>query len=77
MTNNFVWNKESENSIFDAIDDWGFHRFACIMKDGSLTEFTGIWDEDYEGHNNLHIDHINDDYSIDDIVMWIEIPNIK
>ena len=77
MKNNFTWNKESEYSIYDAIDGWGYHEFACVMSDGTLEEFSGIWDEDYEGHNHLHIDHIGLERDIDDIVMWIEIPSIK
>jgi hypothetical protein len=76
MKNNFTWNKESEYSIYDAIDDWGYHKFACVMKDGTLEEFTGVWDEDCEDHNHLHIEDITGMYSTDDIVMWIEIPNL-
>ncbi len=70
----YTWNKESEHSIYDAINDWGYHKFACIMKDGTLQEFSGIYDETYDGEINLHVDHIGDVYSTDDIVMWIEIP---
>ena len=36
MKNNFTWNKESEYSIYDAINDWGYHKFACVMSDGTL-----------------------------------------
>jgi hypothetical protein len=77
MTNNFIWNKESENSIYNAIDDWGYHRFACIMIDGTLQEFAGLWDENMNGERSLHIDDVNDVYSTDDIVMWIELPDTK
>lgn len=77
VKDNFRWNKESEYSIWDAIDDWGFHKFACLMVDGTLQEFTAIYDETYDGEVNLHVDHIDDNYCTDDIVMWIEIPNEK
>ena len=77
MINNFVWNKESENSIYDAICDWDYHTFACIMTDGCLVRFSGMWDENCEGERFLHIEDDLDTYEPSDIVMWIEIPEIK
>lgn len=75
--NNFIWNKESENSIYNAVDDWGYHKFACLMKDGTIEEFHGMWDENCEGERFLHIDHVLDARDVEDIVMWIEVPNIE
>ena len=77
MTNNFAWNKESENSIYESIDDLGYHVFACIMRDGTLQKFSGMWDEDYYGMTYIDIGDIGCKYSTDDIVMWIEIPTIE
>ena len=71
----FKWNKQTEDDIWFAIDDWGYHRFACLMKDGELKEFSGLHNETYDGEIPTHIDCITDDnYHIDDIDMWIEIP---
>lgn len=43
------------------------------MKDGTIQRFNGSLDEDYEGHINVHIDGVNDNYdNVDDIVKWIE-----
>ena len=49
------------------------------MKDDTIQIFTGICDETYDGEIVQHLDCIDDnlDYNIDDIVMWIEAPNIK
>ena len=57
------------------------------MKDGKLTEFSGLHDETCDGEITTyigdgeittHIDCItNDNYDTDDIEMWIEIPNVK
>lgn len=75
MKDNFKWNKQSEFDIWYAINDWGYHKFACIMSDGSLQQFVGLWDENMDGERSLYLDHIDDAYGIDDIVMWIEIPS--
>lgn len=75
--NNFIWNKESEYSIYDAIDDWGYHTFACLMEDNTLQKFTGMWDENINGEHNLYIECENYTYTPNDIIMWIEIPGIK
>lgn len=71
----FKWHKQTEDDIWFAIDDWGYHRFACLMKDGELKEFSGLHNETYDGEITTHIDCITDDnYHTDDIDMWIEIP---
>lgn len=72
----FKWHKQSEDDILFAIDDWSYHTFACMMKDGKLVKFSGLHDETYDGEITTHIDCISDnyDYSIDDIETWIEIP---
>ena len=71
----FKWHKQSEDDILFAIDDWVYHKFACLMKDGKLAEFIGLHDETYDGTITTHIDCItNYNYNIGDIDMWIEIP---
>ena len=70
----FSWHLQEKENIYDAVKDWGLYTFACLMKDGTIQKFTGILDEDSEGHINVHIDGVNDDYNnVDDIVKWIEI----
>lgn len=73
------WNTNEGNDILDAVTTWDRHRFICIMKDDTIQIFTGICDETYDGEIVQHLDCIDDnlDYNIDDIVMWIEAPNIK
>lgn len=71
------WNINEENDIFDAVKTWDLYRFICIMKDDTIKIFTGIRDETYDGEVITHIDCIDDNYDIDDIVMWIDAPNIK
>lgn len=75
----FKWHKQSEDDIWDAINDWGYHTFACLMKDSKLVKFSGLHDETYDGEITTHIDCISDnyDYDTDDIEMWIEIPKEK
>ena len=74
----FKWHKQSEDDILFAIDDWVYHTFACIMKDGKLAEFSGLRDETYYGAITTDIYCItNGNYNIDNIDMWIEIPNVK
>lgn len=68
-----TWHLQEKENIYDAVKDWSLHTFACVMKDGTIQKFTGILDEDYEGHINAHIIGANDDYdNVDDIVKWIE-----
>jgi hypothetical protein len=67
------WHLQEKENIYDAVKDWSLYTFACVMKDGTIQKFTGIMDEDYEGHINVHINGINDNYdNVDDIVKWIE-----
>ena len=50
------------------------------MKDGKLIKFGGLLDENYDDEITPHIDPIMDDeydYNINDIEMWIEIPDNK
>lgn len=69
-----IWHLQEKEDIYDAVKDWSLHTFACIMKDGTIQRFTGIRDEDCEGHINVHIDGVNDDYDdVDDIVKWTEL----
>lgn len=73
------WHKQSEEDIDDSIIGWSMHSFICLMKDGTIQEFTGILDESYEGSINKHLDCVDDNYEweYDDITYWIEVPNIK
>lgn len=69
----YTWHLQEKEDIYDAVKDWSLHTFACVMKDGTIQKFIGNLDEDYEGHINVHIDGVNDDYdNVDDIVKWIE-----
>jgi len=69
-----TWHLQEKEDIYDAVKDWGLYKFVCIMKDGTIQRFNGCLDEDCEGHINVHINGINDDYDdVDDIVKWIEI----
>ena len=69
----------ADNDILDAVLPWDYHRFVCVMKDNTIQTFTGMCDETYVGEIIRHLDCDDDnlDYDIDDIVMWIEVPNIK
>ena len=68
-----TWHLQEKEDIYDAVKDWGLYKFVCIMKDGTIQRFNGSLDEDYEGHINVHIHGLNDDYdNVDDIVKWIE-----
>ena len=73
----FKWHKQSEADIYDLFPhDWGYHRYACIMDDGTLQDFRGMQDENADGEISVYINAINDDYDdVDRIVMWIEIPD--
>jgi hypothetical protein len=83
MTNEEIkkmsWQVNSEHDIYDAIVGWDYHRFACVMSDNTIQIFTGMCDETYDGQINQHLDCLNDSlpYSVDDIVMWIEVPDVK
>jgi len=69
-----TWHLQEKEDIYDAVKGWGLYTFACIMKDGTIQRFNGSLDEDYEGHINVHINGVNDNYdNVDDIVKWIEI----
>lgn len=69
-----TWHLQEKEDIYDAVRDWGLQTFVCIMKDGTIQRFNGCLDEDCEGHINVHIDGINEDYNnVDDIVKWIEL----
>ena len=73
------WNINEENDILDAVKPWDYYRFICIMKDNTIQLVKEICNETYDGEITQHLDCIDDnlDYDIDDIVMWIEAPNIK
>ena len=73
------WQINAENDILDAVLPWDYHRFVCVMKDNTIQIFTGMCDETYDGEIVQHLDCIDDnlDYDIDDIVMWIEAPDVK
>lgn len=69
-----TWHLQEKEDIYDAVKDWSLHTFVCVMKDGTIQKFTGILDEDCEGHIGVHIDGVNDDYdNVDDIVKWVEL----
>ena len=66
-----TWHLQEKENIYDAVKDWSLHTFVCIMKDGTIQRFTGNMDEDCEGHINVHVNGVNDDYDdVDDIVKW-------
>ena len=69
-----TWHLQKNEDIYDAVNDWSLHSFICLMDDGSVQKFTGILSECYDGSVNLHIDATNDEYSIDNIIFWIEAP---
>lgn len=73
-----TWHLQEKEDIYDAVKDWGFYTFICVMKDGTIQKFIGNLDEDYEGHINVHIHGVNDDYdNVDDIVKWIEYTKVQ
>lgn len=68
-----TWHLQEKENIYDAVKDWSLQTFVCVMKDGSIKEFTGNMDEDCEGNINVHIDGVDGGYdTVDDIVKWIE-----
>lgn len=69
-----TWHLQEKEDIYNAVKDWSLHTFVCIMKDGTIQRFTGNMDEDCEGHINVHVNGVNDDYDdVDDIVKWTEL----
>lgn len=69
-----TWHLQEKEDIYNAVKDWSHYTFACVMKDGTIQRFSGMLDEDCEGHISVHIDGVNDDYDdVDDIVKWIEV----
>ena len=69
-----TWHLQEKENIYDAVKGWDLYTFVCVMKDGTIQKFTGNLDEDCEGHINVHVDGVNDDYdNVDDIVKWIEL----
>ncbi len=75
--NTFEWHLQTEDDIWDVLYDWAYHKFICIVKDGSIVEFSGSSDETYNGEINEYLDCINGDYDSDDIVLWMEIETNK
>lgn len=70
-----TWNSQSEKDIYDSFNDWDYHRFVCLMINGSIQEFVGMCDECSDGSVNKHIYAVNDEYNdVDNIVYWIETP---
>lgn len=67
------WNRQDENDIYDSFDDWNYHRYVCIMKDGQVSTWGAILDEHYDGSIEKHINPIEGDYSVDDILYWTEL----
>lgn len=63
---------QKNEDIYDAVKDWSLHSFVCLMDDGTVQIFTGILSECYDGSVNVHIDAINDEYDVDNIVFWAE-----
>ena len=74
-----TWQSQAENDIYDAVDDWDYHKFVCLMKGNSIEIFTGMRDESDDGEINVYLDCIENrfSYDVDDIVMWIEVPDIN
>lgn len=68
------WQLQSENDIYDTINDWGFHEYLCIMNDGKEIKANGIADEGYDGSCSTYINFNDGDYSVDDIMYWCEVP---
>lgn len=67
------WKLQEIDDIYDSFDDWDFHTYRCVMKDGKKIFATGIADEGYEGNCSKHI-NLEGDYKLEDIVFWCEIP---
>lgn len=72
------WNKQDKEDIYSSFNDWEYHRFVCLMKNGSIQVFTGICDEHDDGMVEKHLNcSTNDHFNIDDIYMWTEVPKNK
>ena len=67
------WKLQDVDDIYDSFDDWGFHTYRCVMKDGKEVCATGIADESADGCCSKYVD-IEGDYELEDIVYWCEIP---
>ena len=67
------WNRQDEKDIYDSFDDWNYHQYVCIMKDGQVSIWSAIRDEHYDGSIEKHIYPIEDDYIVDDILYWTEL----
>lgn len=71
------WIKQEEKDILWSFNDWDYHVFACIMKDGSVRRFMGMLDENYNGEISRNLEcPYDDEYNIDDIVYWCEITDL-
>jgi len=68
------WHDNEKEDIWDSFDDWEFHHFICMMKDGNVVTFRGICDETADGEIHKHIDCTDADYNTDDIRCWVETP---
>lgn len=66
------WHKESEETIWDAIEPWDTHFFVCIMSDESIEMFLGMCDENNDGDMGKHL-YSETDASSEDINLWIEV----
>ena len=72
------WHLQDVDDIYDAVNDWSFHRFVCQMQDGTIHEWSGMNDETCDGLVVTHIDCADEDYdNVDDIIMWTEIPRTE
>lgn len=71
--NTFEWHIQTVDDIWDVLYDWGYHKFICVVKNGSVVEFSGLCDETYDGEIIEHLDCIDGDYDSDDIMLWMEI----
>ena len=67
------WKLQEVDDIYDSFDDWDFHTFRCVMKDGKEVFATGIADESADGCCSKYID-VEGDYQLEDIVYWCEVP---
>lgn len=68
------WHDNKKEDICDSFDDWEYHRFICLMKDGNVVTFRGICYKTEEGEIHKLIDCTGDAYDTDDIRFWIETP---
>lgn len=76
MSDTERWHDQTKENIWDSVNDWDYHKFACISKGGDLLEYCGFRDEDMEGMVWTNIECLtNDGYSTDDIAYWIEYPD--